>query len=182
MIKTLVKEIETRNKLLRTLLDPDINGDFYNNILKTILEVSHSKFGLIGYLDAETGANVCPTMTHEIWDECQVSDKKIVWAHELWKDSDAAWARCLNEGITILTNGEDSPHTIPDGHMPLTRSLCMPLKTGYNGDRTTVGILILANKETEYNKDDIDFLEKLADTIGPMIDVKRHEGDHCKKE
>jgi GAF domain-containing protein len=176
MIKTLIKEIEVRNKLLRTLLDPDINGDFYNTILNTILEVAHSKYGLIGYLDPITGANICPTMTYDIWDECNIPGKTFVYPHDTWGGKQQiAWVRCLEEGITVLNNSPS--HHLPEGHVPLTRSICIPLKTGKNGTRETIGIIIMANKETDYTLDDVEFLEKLAETIGPMVELKRHDTD-----
>jgi len=173
MIKTLVKEIETRNKLLRTLLDPDINGDFYSNILKTILEVSHSQFGFIGYSAEDTGDLVCPTMTHDIWEKCQVPEKGLIFPFETWGHSCVSSAECLKTGEIIVKNS--SPHKVPEGHLSLDRSISIPLKSGYNGERETIGIIILANKETDYTEDDIKFLETLADTLGPMIDFKRHE-------
>jgi len=171
MIKTLIKEIEARNKLLRTLLDPDINGDFYNSILNTILEVSHSKFGFIGYIDDTTGDLICPTMTHEIWNECQIPNKDIRFAYETWENSDAAWAQCLKTGQIIVKNNAD--HKVPEGHLSLERSVSIPLKISTEGRLITIGMIGLANKETDYTSDDVQFLEKLADTLGPMVDLKR---------
>jgi hypothetical protein len=60
--------------------------DMYGEILNVVLDMMESKFGVFGYID-DQGDLVCPSMTRDIWDECQISDKTIVFPANTWGKS-----------------------------------------------------------------------------------------------
>ena len=49
----------------------------YGEVLNIVLETTQSKYGVFGYIN-DKGALVCPSMTKDIWDQCQLSDKDII--------------------------------------------------------------------------------------------------------
>jgi CheY-like chemotaxis protein len=62
--------------------------EMYSEVLKVVLPVTKSLFGLFGFIDHH-GDLVVPTLTRGIWSECQVPTKSTVfpsvsWGHSLW--------------------------------------------------------------------------------------------------
>ena len=78
---------------------PD-DGMFYE-VLKVVLEVMDSRFGVFGYLD-EAGDLVVPTMTRDVWDKCQVPEKSITFPRDTWGDS--SWPRAIRERTPNYSN------------------------------------------------------------------------------
>ena len=85
--KALFKELEINSdlaKLSRKLLESAPISDISDMVLKYAQKFTHSQFGFVGYIDPETGFLVSPTMTRNIWAECHVSDKSLIF--EKFKD------------------------------------------------------------------------------------------------
>ena len=137
----------------------------FNEVLKVILEVTHSRFGVFGYLD-EAGALVVPTMTRQIWDKCQVPDKTIRFPREKWGDD--SWCRSLREKRTIHSN-EPSTH-VAAGHVVIQRHIAAPILM--QGE--VIGIFEVANKETDYTEADIRTLEAIARHVSPVLNARLH--------
>ncbi len=128
--------------------------------MKVILEVMKSQFGIFGYID-EYGASVIPTMTRQIWDECRIPDKTFRFPRETWGDS--TWAQTLREKRTICSN---EPSTnIPEGHAKIQRHISKPIL--FQGE--SIGLFVVANKETDYTKADLKTLEKISNHVAPIL-------------
>ncbi|MGZ8948675.1 MAG: sensor histidine kinase [Candidatus Aminicenantales bacterium] len=148
-----------------------IPGDeMYSEVLKIILEVMESPFGVFGYID-EAGALVAPSMTRLIWDKCQVPHKTITFPRETWGDS--SWPRAVREKKENYSN-ETSTKT-PEGHVGLRRYISLPIL--YQGE--VIGLFQIANKEVDYTEADIRVLEMIAGHVAPILSARlqrqRHE-------
>jgi PAS domain S-box-containing protein len=132
--------------------------EMYGEVLKVVLEVMESKYGIFGYIN-EDGAWVCPSMTRDIWDECRIPDKAIILAKDQWG---GIWGRAMNEKKTLYSNNS---FTVPQGHILITRALDVPII--YQGE--LIGNLLVGNKETNYGEKDIQVLENIADKIAPVL-------------
>jgi len=158
-------------ELSRILLTPASIEDVSFLVLDYAKDLSMSPFGFIGYVDLQTGHLVCPTMSREIWDNCQVNEEDIVF-----KEFKGLWGWVLNHRESLLSNtpAEDERSTgIPAGHLPVERFLAAPALI----HETQVGIVALANSEREYTKQDLFLVERLASLYAIAIQRTRAEAE-----
>jgi PAS domain S-box-containing protein len=168
------REIEVRNRIAQVFLTvPD--EAMYAQVQAIILEATASESGVFGYLD-ERGDFVVPTMTRTVWDKCQVPDKRSVFPRETWGES--SWPRAVREKRTICLN---EPSTLtPEGHLAITRHISLPLI--HQGE--VVGLIQVANKESDYTPEDVALLETLGGSIAPVLEarLKRERQETARKQ
>lgn len=140
------------------------SGDvLYGEVLKIVLEATESKYGIFGYLD-EKGDLIVPSMTKDIWEKCQIPDKSAVFRRKWWGDS--IWARALKQQETLFSN-EPSLRT-PKGHIPVTRNVAAPIVLR----GTVIGLLQVANRDTDYRDEDIRMLNSIAAALAPSLQAR----------
>jgi len=156
------RELNIRNHIAKIFLTIS-DEEMYTEVLKVLLKAMDSKYGVFGYLD-ESSNLVVPTMTRTVWDKCQVPDKTFIFPKETWGDS--SWPQAIREKRTICLN-EQSTKT-PRGHIAISRHISLPIIHQEN----VVGLLQVANKETDYNDEDIFLLETIGRTIAPVLNAR----------
>ena len=144
--------------------------DIYGEVLRIVLDAMASKHGVFGYID-DDGSLVCPSMTRDIWDQCQMSDKTIVFPRETWS---GLWGRSLVEKKTLWSN---EPLSVPEGHIHVLRALTVPIIH----QEKVVGHLMVGNKATDYDEQDRELLERIAGAVAPILDA-RLQRDKQEKE
>jgi PAS domain S-box-containing protein len=163
------EELTIRSRIADVFLNtPD--EEMYGEVLQVILEATGSKHGVFGYI-REDGALICPSMTRDIWDQCCLPNKDIVFPRQTWG---GIWGRALIEKKTLHSN---KPFHVPEGHLPIRRALDVPII--YQGE--SIGNLLVGNKATEYDEGDIHLLEIIAHYIAPMLNA-RLQRDRAEKE
>ena len=163
-LQAAMREVAARNDIAQVFLTV-VDDGMYHRVLAIIMEAMQSRLGVFGYLDAQ-GNFVAPTMTEVVRDKCLMPDKTGFFARETWLGSDCSWPRAMREKRTICLN---EPATrIPAGHLPITRHISMPL---IHQDRV-VGLIQVANKETDYTAGDVALLETLGRAIAPVLDAR----------
>ena len=111
---SLEKSVQLRDRIIEIFNNyPD--DEMFAEVLEIILEVVESSHGIFGYI-SETGNLVCPSMTRDVMEICQVSEKKIVFFRADWENIQAIWARSIIEGKTKYSN---SAFKVPDGHIQI---------------------------------------------------------------
>jgi len=151
------QELTMRNQISHIFLSvPD--REMFGEVLNVVLDVLKSPYGIFGYID-KNGHFVCPSLTRDVWSQCQMQDKEIVFPMEKWG---GVWGRALVEKKTLCTN---SPLPVPEGHIPITRALVVPVL--HQG--VLIGNLIVANKESDYDQKDHVLLETIAQHIAPVL-------------
>jgi diguanylate cyclase (GGDEF)-like protein len=131
--------------------------------------LTNSIFGFVGYIDPETGYFVSPTLTRDIWDECRVKDKDIVF-----KKFTGLWGWVLDNKKPLLTNTPASdPRSsgIPSGHVSIDRFLSVPALFG----EILVGQVSLANSVRDYTDKDLALVERMAAVYAIAFQRKRDE-------
>ena len=137
-----------------------ISGEaIYGEVLAIVLQVMKSKFGIFGFI-GENGDLVMPSLTREIWKECQVPGKSIVFPPDSWGNS--LWGRAIREKKTFYSDG---PFRTPEGHVPIDHFLAVPIVYG----QETIGLISVANKEGGYAEEDKDLLERIARKVSPIL-------------
>jgi two-component system cell cycle sensor histidine kinase/response regulator CckA len=154
------QEMDIRNRINYIILT--ISDDrMFGEVLSVVLKVMESPLGLFGYIN-ENGYLICPSMTRDVWEKCDVPDKDIVLPPEQWG---GIWGRAMIEQKTLYAN---KPFKVPEGHLPINKALDVPLV--YQG--ALIGNLLVANKEMDYNKGDIQLLETIAGHLAPLLAAK----------
>ncbi len=159
------RELTIRNHISNIFLTiPD--QETYRETLQLILEALESKHGIFGYIDDQDGALVCPSLTWDVWEQCQIPDKDIVFPRETWG---GIWGRALIEKKTLYSN---APLPAPEGHIPMLRALVVPII--HQGE--VIGILEVANKATDYDEKDQELLGNIAGHIAPVLYARLQKG------
>lgn len=152
-------ELSIRNKIANIFLTAK-EENIYGEVLDLILEVMESKYGIFAYID-EHGAMVCPSMTRHVWHRCQMPDKTIVFPRGKWS---GIWGKALNDKKSYLAN---DGLNVPEGHIPITKTLCVPVV--HHGE--SIGIIMVANKNTDYDEADQNYLEAIVNYIAPVLNA-----------
>jgi PAS domain S-box-containing protein len=160
------RQLRIRNRISEIFLTvPD--EQMYGEVLQTVLEISGSRHGVFGYL-REDGALACPSLTGDIWDQCRLPDKDIVFPPESWG---GLWGRALAEKRTCYAN---EPAKVPEGHLPVNQAVALPV---VHEDRV-LGLLMVGNKDADYDAHDIELLETISNHIAPVLDARLERDKH----
>ncbi len=163
------RELLIRNKIANIFLTvPD--EAMYNRVLKVILQAMKSKYGLFGYID-EKGSLVLASLTKDIWDECKIHDKTIVFPRMKWG---GIWGRSLLEKKSLSSN---KPFDVPKGHIPIKRVLVVPIIF----KEEVIGVFTVANKAKNYDKKDKRLLEVIAEKISPILHARLQRDSQIKR-
>ncbi len=167
-------ELTLRNRISDIFLSSSEN-QVYSAVLDVVLETTGSAYGIFGYID-EHGNSVCPTMTREIWDQCAVPGKTMIFPRDQWRGN---WGQALTEQRTVLSVGTGA---VPVGHIPITRALAVPIM--HQG--VPIGHFNLANKPTDYTREDQTTVEMIAAYVAPILygrlEREREERLRCAVE
>jgi signal transduction histidine kinase len=137
--------------------------EMYSEVLKIILAEMQSSHGIFGYIDEE-GALVVPSMTRDTWDKCRAPEKSIVFPRNTWGNS--SWPCAIREKKLSFSN--KASELIPEGHIAIRRHISLPIL--FQGE--VVGLLQVANKESDYTQDDLHFLDAISQIIAPVLDAR----------
>ncbi len=151
------QELAIRNEIANIFLTESDEG-MYNKVLDVILKALESRYGLFGYIN-QNGDLVLSSMTKDIWDECKVPDKTIVFPREKWG---GIWGKALIEKKMLYSN---NPMSVPSGHIPISRVLVAPIVF----KKRAIGIFEIANKAVDYDDNDRNLLTKIAEKIAPVL-------------
>ncbi|MCG3227304.1 MAG: PAS domain S-box protein [Candidatus Heimdallarchaeota archaeon] len=149
------------------LLAPTSIEEISNLVLKYAQMLTTSEFGYVGYIDQNTGYLNATTLTQEIWDVCEVPDKRAVF-----NKFTGIWGWVLKNKKSLLTNSPiQHPEFIgtPEGHIPIEKFLSVPSLI----EDKLVGQISLANPKRDYNKKDLEIIERLAAIYAISLDRER---------
>ncbi|WP_419661082.1 two component system sensor histidine kinase, hybrid [Desulfosarcina variabilis str. Montpellier] len=144
--------------------------DMFCEVLDRLRVHFKSRYGFFGYIDDMENL-VCPTMTWDIFPQCQIENKSIVFPKSCWG---GLWGESLTSKKTIRRNhGLDLPH----GHIQLSNALVVPLVN----QGTLVGQIAVAEKAGGYTPNDEQLLDSIARWIAPVL-AARLERDRYAKQ
>ena len=162
-------ELAIKNQISQVFItSPD--DELFKDVLNIVLTALISKYGIFGYID-EDGALVCPSMTKDIWEECKIQDKEIRFPRKSWT---GIWGQSLIKEKPLYSN---EPLQVPEGHIKITRTLNVPIIHSGN----LIGNLLVANKETDYDKSDVQLMEAIAGHLAPLLNARLQRDKQAKK-
>jgi len=164
------REKATLNEIANVFLTiPDER--IYEEVLSVVLKRMQSGYGVFGFI-SETGDLVIPSMTREVWSNCHVPEKSIVFPVHTWANS--FWGKAIREQQTFCSDG---PFQTPEGHMLIDNFLTVPVIFG----NKTIGLVSVANKDGGYTEEDKIQMGHIANAISPILNV-RLERDRQQRE
>lgn len=146
-----------RNRIAYILLSKP-EAEIYDEVLQVVLQAMESEYGYFGYIN-EQGALVLPTLTTDVWEQCNMPDKESVFQPEEWG---GLWGRALQEKRTLFANEGLSP---PFGHVSIQCVIVTPILY----QDVLVGIIAVANRPTPYTEKDVELLTSIADYVAPVL-------------
>lgn len=138
-------------------------------LLEHARKLTGSEFGYVGYIDLITGYLVSPTLTRDIWDECKVMDKNVIFT-----EFKGLWGWVLNNKEPLMTNEpmkDPRSSGTPAGHLPIRRLLSYPALFG----KDLMGQISVANADDDYDNNDMEIIKRLADFYAIAIHRKQME-------
>lgn len=163
-------------ELSKALIRQSTISEISTLVLDCAKRLTDSMFGYAGYIETEAGVLVCPTMTREVWQMCQVPDKDVIF-----KKFGGLWGWVLSNKKPILTNSvPDDPRStgLPQGHIAIHRFLSVPALIEGN----LVGQLAVANSAYDYSEQDLALLERLGNLFAIAIQRERGEEELRRSE
>ncbi|TXT53930.1 MAG: putative Histidine kinase [Candidatus Thorarchaeota archaeon] len=154
------QELSLKNMISEAFLKIS-DDDIYSKVLDILLEATGSEFGIFGYI-REDGAMVSTSMSSESCDQCTLPEKDLIFPPKKWT---GVWGEVMRERKSRIKN---EPNTVPGGHVPISRSLIVPL---IHSD-SLIGVIIVANKQSAYIEDDLNLMGSLAESIAPILHTR----------
>jgi len=179
-LETEIKEKAIMNEIAGIFLTlPDEH--MYSEVLNVVLREMKSKYGIFGFIGNQ-GELIIPSMTGEIWTDCHLPEKSKVFPSTLWGNS--VWGSSIREKKSFYSDG---PFHTPPGHVTIKNFLTVPIVFG----NESIGQISVANKQSGYNENDRNLLERIAKKISPILKArlerdiqerKRMEAEETLKE
>jgi diguanylate cyclase (GGDEF)-like protein/PAS domain S-box-containing protein len=140
----------------------------FTDVLGLVRDAVGARWGFFGYLDRD-GALVAPSLDADVWSACRVAGKPRRFPEETWSDN--TWSRAIRTGRTQVLSGEG---VVPEGHLPMSRAVAAPMVHG----EETIGLFILAERETDFGDEDVRLLESIAASTAPVLHEWRERHHH----
>lgn len=167
-ISDITKECEYQRKQEMVLYRHEILADVFmrsfrsrqeqlDYVLHKALKMTHSEYGYIYYYDEEKREFTLNSWTNGVMDACAVTDPKTIY--EL--DKTGIWGEVVRQRKPIIVNQFAMPNPLkkgfPEGHVILKKFMSIPVII----DEKIVAVFGLANKDTDYDEDDVHELTML---------------------
>jgi PAS domain S-box-containing protein len=163
--------------LYKPLISPEASIESITSIiLDQANGLTASEHGFVSSIDPTTGDHIGHTLSEMMGDQCKVSDEKKTIIFPIGDDGvyPGLWGHSLNTGETFFTNSPETHSSstgIPEGHIPLTRFLSVPVMLG----KELVGQIAVANKDDDYTQRDVKAVRRLAEFYALAIQRMRAE-------
>lgn len=134
-----------------------------DRVLQHCRSLCEAEFGFVGYIEPSTGYLVAPTMTRDIFDQCRVAGKTVVF-----EKAGGLGGLVLERKEAVLANDPFShPGSVgtPPGHLPIRRFLGVPCL--FQGE--VRGMIALANKETDFDSEDLGIASLFASIYAAAV-------------
>ncbi len=188
-VENITEQKQFRDKLLRNenrlqslvnvfQFQSENEQEFLDYALAEAIKLTDSKIGYIYFYDDETEKFTLNTWSKGVMDLCSIQEPRNIYDLE----RTGIWGEAVRQRKEIIVNNFQQQHPLkkgyPDGHAELLRFMTIPV---YSKDRI-VAVLGLANKETDYSKQDVLQVQLLMDAFWKEAERKRGEALLAKSE
>ena len=132
-------------------------------IMAQCLEFTGSDFGFVGYIDPESGFLIAPTLTKEIFPLTEVEGKTLTFE----KPGGLGGLALDSNQVVVANDPMNHPASVgtPPGHLPIRRFLGVPCML----HDEQVGMIALANKQTDYTEADVQCAKTFASLYATSV-------------
>jgi PAS domain S-box-containing protein len=160
----------------RRLLDESSSlEDLATTVLESAKGLTRSEFGYVGEIDVETGDLAFLSRETIDWDQCRVEGcANLTFPRQPDGIYSALWGHALNTRTGFFTNllsSHPASQGLPQGHVPVKKFLSVPVVAG----EQLVGQIALANPVNDFNDNDLDAVQKIADMFAMGLKRRRYE-------
>jgi two-component system CheB/CheR fusion protein len=139
--------------------------------LDEAIALTGSKIGYVYHYDEGKKEFTLNSWSKDVMQQCTIREQQTVYQLE----KTGIWGEAVRQARPIMVNDFHGPHALkkgyPEGHAPLHRYLTVPV---FSGDRI-VGVVGVANKDTDYDSTDVRQLVLLMDAAWKITEHKRAE-------
>jgi len=140
-------------------------------VLKQIAERTASPYVSYGFLNEDESEYIVYSWSPGVMEDCKMQDKPRIFPVE----KAGLWAEAIRNRAPIIINDYDKAHPgkkgLPEGHVPLKRLMIVPV---FSQGRITA-MAAVANKEAEYQEEDIKQLSAFLTSAQIIMDRKKAE-------
>jgi PAS domain S-box-containing protein len=168
-----IKRNEARLEgLLRiSQLRADSTQEVLDVALEEAIALTNSKIGYVYHYDETKKEFTLNTWSREVMKQCTIAEPQTVYH----LDKTGIWGEAVRQARPIIVNDFQATHPLkkgyPDGHAPLSKYMTVPT---FFDDRI-VGVVGVANKETDYDTSDVRQLTLLMDSVWKILKLMRAE-------
>ena len=141
------------------------------HVLRGTLQMTQSKYAFYGFLNPDESLMSIYSWSKEAMEDCRVAAKST----EYPVAGAGMWADAIRQRRVLVVNDYQAENPgkkgVPDGHIPLTRILAVPV---FSRDRI-VAAVVAANKDSDYDDEDVKQLEAFASGVQLIIDQRKME-------
>lgn len=143
----------------------------YNEVLNQIKDLTQSSYAFFGFLNNDESLMSLYSWSKEVIEDCRTLEKPL----EFPISKAGLWGEAVRKRRSFIINDYRKNHPakkgVPDGHVPITRLLAVPI---FSHDRV-VSLAVVANKETEYVKEDADQIEAFVANAQIILEWRKTE-------
>ncbi|WMW25482.1 response regulator [Methanolobus sediminis] len=170
------EELKIREERLRSLSSilhyrTDSVQDFLDFALNESIKLTRSKIGYIYYYDEEKKEFSLNTWSNNVMKECEVTEPQTKYQLE----HTGIWGEAVRQRREIIVNDFQASNPLkkgyPEGHVELYRYMTVPV---IKNDKI-VAVVGVANKESDYSKDNALELALLMDSVWNATENKKIE-------
>jgi PAS domain S-box-containing protein len=147
------------------------DSELCNYVLQGSLKMTQSKFAFYGFVNFDESILTIYSWSKDAMKECGIIEKPI----EYKIATAGIWAEAIRRRQVLVLNDYQKEHIwkrgLPDGHVPLMRILVAPVF----GQGRIVALVAVANKDAEYNNEDVMQLEAFAGGVQMIFDQRKME-------
>jgi GAF domain-containing protein len=151
--------------------------DLLDFALQEAIGLTKSKIGYIYFYSELTKKFTLNSWSREVMNECKIQNPQT--EYELEKTG--IWGEAVRQRKSVILNDFTTPNALrkgyPEGHAPLSRFLTIPVFL----HQEIVAVVGLANKETDYDLEDIKQLELFMAAVWLIVEKKKLEDDFKSK-
>jgi len=144
--------------------------------LEACLKMTESHYSFIGLMTSDESVMSIHSWSRDVMEECAITDKAL----DFPITSTGVLGECVRQRAPFVLNDYSAPHPAkhgcPEGHVPITRFLSVPL---FDGEKI-VAVIAVANKEDDYGGGDIDALTTLGNHMWELL--HRREAEEALKK
>ncbi|MEO1815203.1 MAG: diguanylate cyclase [Acetobacterium sp.] len=145
--------------------------EFLDYALKQAIELTESRIGYIYHYNEERCEFVLNTWSEEVMEACHVEKRETTYQ----LDKTGIWGEAVRQRRPIVINDFQKENPLkkgcPKGHVPMTNFLTIPIFK----HQKIVGVVGLANKETDFDENDLLNVTLLMEAVWTVTESKKAE-------